>query len=79
MVCLWITRSRTLDRNGRLETGRQLDIMVSSIPDSLIKGEIVACFHGDGKQTSTTERLTTRVMYGANNEMQPGWNRIIGS
>ena len=43
---------------------------MSSSSDFLIKGEIVACFHRDGKQPSTTEWLTTHVMYGANNEAQ---------
>ena len=54
--------------------------MVSSSPDFLIKCEIVKCFHLDGNQPSTTEWLTTRVMYDANNETQSFTNRVgIGS
>ena len=54
--------------------------MASSSPDFLIKSEIVTCFHLDGNQPSTTEWLTTRVMYDANNETQSITSRVgIGS
>ena len=53
------------------------DRMMSSSSDFLIKGEIITCFHLDGNQSSTTEWLTTRVMYDANNETQSFISRVV--
>ena len=54
--------------------------MMSSSPDFFIKGEIATRFQLNGNQPSTTEWLTIRVMYDANNGTQFFTNRVgIGS
>lgn len=74
-----ITFSKTLEMNGKLETGRWFFKFSLSKPDFFSKGLTTASLNLDGTEHSDIDLLMMSVIWGTNTELSHFLSRLVGN